>query len=70
MSIVTDAVGEGLSARQSEKEAANKGQEEAPAAAEAAATEAPATEAPAADSATEAFQIKQIAIKGAHRSFS
>ena len=29
LSIVTDAVGEGLSARQSEKEAANKGQEEA-----------------------------------------
>ena len=55
LSIVTDAVGEGLSARQSEKEAANKGQEEAPAAAaEAPATEAPATEAPAADSATEA----------------
>ena len=54
LGIVTDAVGEGLSARQSEKEAANKGQEEAPATAEAAATEAPATEAPAADSATEA----------------
>ncbi|MGB1444393.1 MAG: 30S ribosomal protein S2 [Flavobacteriaceae bacterium] len=42
LSIVTDAVGEGLSARQSEKEAANKGQEEAT---EAAATEeAPAVE--------------------------
>ena len=54
LSIVTDAVGEGLSVRQSEKEAANKGQEEAPAAAEAAASEAPATEAPASDSATEA----------------
>jgi len=54
LSIVTDAVEEGLSARQSEKEAANKGQEEVPAAAEAAAPEAPATEAPAADSAKEA----------------
>ena len=42
LSIVTDAVGEGLSARQSEKEAANKGQEEAT---DAAATEeAPAVE--------------------------
>ena len=49
LSIVTDAVGEGLSARQSEKEAANKGHEEASAAAE-----APATEAPAAERAAEA----------------
>ncbi len=43
LSIITDAVGEGLATRQSEKEAANKG-EEAPAT-EAAAPEAPAQEA-------------------------
>ena len=53
LSIVTEAVGEGLSARQSEKEAANKAQAEgadtpAPAAEAAPATEAPAQEAPAA----------------------
>ena len=61
LSIVTDAVGEGLSARQSEKEAANKGQEEAT---EAAATEeaqaveekveTPAAEAPATEDKGEA----------------
>ena len=47
LSIITDAVGEGLATRQSEKEAANKG-EEAPAteAPEAPATEAAAPEAP------------------------
>ncbi len=43
LSIITDAVGEGLATRQSEKEAANKG-EEAPVT-EAAAPEAPAQEA-------------------------
>ena len=53
LSIVTEAVGEGLSARQSEKEAANKAQAEgadtpAPAAEAAPATDAPAPEAPAA----------------------
>ena len=53
LSIVTEAVGEGLSARQSEKEAANKAQAEgadtpAPAAEAAPAADAPAPEAPAA----------------------
>ena len=53
LSIVTEAVGEGLSARQSEKEAANKAQAEgadtpAPAAEASPATDAPAPEAPAA----------------------
>ncbi len=61
LGIVTEAVSEGLTSRQSEKDAANKGQEEAPAA-EAAAeapaaeavVEAPAAEAPAAEAAPEA----------------
>ncbi len=61
LSIVTDAVGEGLSARQSEKEAANKSQEEATEAAtteEAPAieekVETPAAEAPATEDKGEA----------------
>lgn len=56
LGIVTEAVSEGLTSRQSEKDAANKGQEEAPAAE--AAPEAPAAEAvveaPAAEAAPEA----------------
>ena len=44
LSIVTEAVSEGLTTRQSEKDAENKGQD-------APATEAPATEAPATDAA-------------------
>ena len=47
LGIVTDAVSEGLSTRQSEKEAANKGKEEAT-------TEAAAPEAPAVETAPEA----------------
>ena len=46
LGIVTEAVSEGLTTRQSEKDAANKGQEEA--------KEAPAAEAPAAEAAAEA----------------
>ena len=52
LGIVTDAVSEGLSTRQSEKEAANKGKEEATT--EAAKTEAAAPEAPAVEIAPEA----------------
>ena len=61
LGIVTEAVSEGLTSRQSEKDAANKGQEEAPAAEAApearaaeAVVEAPAVEAPAAEAAPEA----------------
>ena len=57
LGIVTDAVSEGLSTRQSEKEAANKGKEEATteaAVTEAAVTEAAAPEAPAVEIAPEA----------------
>ena len=61
LGIVTEAVSEGLTSRQSEKDAANKGQEEAPAAEAApeapaaeAVVEAPAAEAPAAEAAPEA----------------
>ena len=57
LGIVTDAVSEGLSTRQSEKEAANKGKEEATteaATTEAATTEAAAPEAPAVEIALEA----------------
>ena len=46
LGIVTEAVSEGLTTRQSEKDAANKGQEEA--------KEAPAAEAPVAEAAAEA----------------
>ena len=52
LGIVTDAVSEGLSTRQSEKEAANKGKEEVTT--EAAAPEAPSVEAPAVETAPEA----------------
>ena len=57
LGIVTDAVSEGLSTRQSEKEAANKGKEEATteaATTEVAVTEAAAPEAPAVEIALEA----------------
>jgi small subunit ribosomal protein S2 len=59
LGIVTEAVSEGLTSRQSEKDAANKGQEEAKEAAVAeAAVETPAAEvapeAPAAEAAAEA----------------
>ena len=57
LGIVTDAVSEGLSTRQSEKEAANKGKEEATteaATTEAATTEAAAAEAPAVEITPEA----------------
>lgn len=57
LGIVTDAVSEGLSTRQSEKEAANKGKEEATteaATTEVAVTEAAAPEAPAVEIAPEA----------------
>ena len=63
LSIVTNAVSEGLTARQSEKEAANKAQEEGAEPAEAAAAEAvEATEAPTAEStetADEAPEAKE-----------
>ena len=63
LSIVTNAVSEGLTARQSEKEAANKAQEEGAEPAEAAAAEAvEATEAPTAEStetAAEAPEAKE-----------
>ena len=51
LGIVTDAVSEGLSTRQSEKEAASKGKEEAT-------TEAAAPEAQAVDAATEAPAVE------------
>ena len=59
LGIVTEAVSEGLTTRQSEKDAANKGQEEAKEAATEtpaaeAVVEAPAVEAPAAEAAPEA----------------
>ena len=63
LSIVTNAVSEGLTARQSEKEAANKAQEEGAEPAEAAAAEAvEGTEAPTAEStetAAEAPEAKE-----------
>ena len=63
LSIVTNAVSEGLTARQSEKEAANKAQEEGAEPAETAAAEAvEATEAPTAEStetAAEAPEVKE-----------
>ena len=63
LSIVTNAVSEGLTARQSEKEAANKAQEEGAEPAETAAAEAvEATEAPTAEStetAAEAPEAKE-----------
>ena len=50
LGIVTEAVSEGLTSRQSEKDAANKGQEEA--------KEAPAAEAPVAEAAPEAPAVE------------
>ena len=50
LGIVTEAVSEGLTTRQSEKDAANKGQEEA--------KEAPAAEAPVAEAAPEAPAVE------------
>ena len=55
LGIVTEAVSEGLTTRQSEKDAANKGQEEAK---EAPAAEAPAAEAPVAEAAPEAPAVE------------
>ena len=50
LGIVTEAVSEGLTTRQSEKDAANKGQEDA--------KEAPAAEAPAVEAAPEAPAVE------------